>query len=496
MFCVNIFFVQWCTDFFVFPCFRVGLQFDFIPERPHWRNMSKGLRKNAVASEEVEGEVRSSGLTSEHGSEMMAMLRVLMEEQRRSELAREEARRQEEDRREEAKRQEEEMKEVARIERETEATRVRLEQQTAFETRQYEQQVALMRIQAEIGEKASRAHRESQAADRKRDRDLYSISVLKEGEDLEEFLSLAERRLRAADIKEEEWMTILDSKLSGKMATAWQDTTVTVAEYYEAKNRLLRTCGYTPRLAADAFFGFKSESSNGMTADQLYHRGQQLLRRMVAPNRVSEEAEFSILRGWIGAVISRKARAALDARVVATAAELINALQDYLGLEGEKVEGKAATFGKIGGVGGKEKGAVLTCFKCGKPGHKAAECWGGEGSFSSPSPVVSGSTPIKIICYTCREEGHKSNQCPKIKVEKLGPKEADNVKPLRRIWRDKNHDTVLKMKVNSQDASVLLDSGSSVTVVPENMVAQAQRTGDTVAVRAFDAKKTPSTTYG
>ena len=120
--------------------------------------MSKGLRKNAVASEETETEVRSSGLTSEHGSEMMTMLRVLMEEQRRSELAREEARRQEEER-----------KEVARIERETEATRVRLEQQTAFETRQYEQQVALMRIQAEIGEKASRAHRESQAADRKRD---------------------------------------------------------------------------------------------------------------------------------------------------------------------------------------------------------------------------------------------------------------------------------------------------------------------------------------
>ena len=49
--------------------------------------------------------------------------------------------------------------------------------------------------------------------------------------------------------------------------------------------------------------------------------------------------------------------------------------------------------------------------------------------------------------------------------------------------------TVLKMKVNSQEAPVLLDSGSSITVVPETMVAHAQRTGERVAIRAFGAKK-------
>ena len=254
--------------------------------------MSKGTRKNTAATEEVDGDIRSSGFASEQGSEMMTMFRVLMEEQRKSELAREEARGQEEER-----------KEAARVEIEIEATRKQLEQQAALETRQYEQQVALMRIQAEIGEKASRTHREGQSADRKRDRALASISNLRESEDLEEFLLTAERRLRAADIKQEEWVAIIGSKLSGKMASAWQDITVTVVEYQEAKDRLLKMCGYTPRLAADVFFGFKGEHSKGMTADQLYHRGLQLMRRMVAPNRASEEVEFSILRGWIGTVI-------------------------------------------------------------------------------------------------------------------------------------------------------------------------------------------------
>ena len=339
--------------------------------------MSKGTQKNVAATEEIDGEVGASGFPSESGSEMMAMLRVLMEEQRKSDLAREEARRVEEER-----------KETVRVERELEATRKQLEQQSAIETRQYEQQVALIKIQAEIGEKASRMHREEQSANRKRDRALASISNLKEGEDLEEFLLTAERRLRAADINQEEWVATIDSKFSGKMASAWQDICVTVVDYQEAKDRLLKMCGYTPRLAADVFFGFKQEHSKGMTADQLYHRGLQLLGRMVAPNKATEGVEFSILRGWIGTVVSKRARAALDARVVENAADLINALQDHLVLEGNRTEGQAAIFKKGSGEGSKDRGVALTCFKCGKVGHKAFECWAGKGGPSSAKPAA------------------------------------------------------------------------------------------------------------
>ena len=158
--------------------------------------------------------------------------------------------------------------------------------------------------------------------------------MYKEGEDIEGFLSTAERRLRAAEILQREWIPIMDTKLSGSLATAWQDITIVVGDYAEARDRLLKVCGYTPRLAADSFFGFKVEQSRGFTADQLYHRGQQLLRRIVAPAKMSEEIEYALLRGWMGNVISRKARSAVDARVVTDAAGLINALQDFLALEG------------------------------------------------------------------------------------------------------------------------------------------------------------------
>ena len=451
------------------------------------------MRKNAVSTEGVEGEARSSVISSEPGSEMMAMFRVLMEEQRKAELAREEARREDEERKEEARRLAEERRETIRVEREIEATRKQLEQQTALEARQYEQQVALMKIHAEIGEKASRLHREEQSLDRKRDRALASISNLRDGEDLEEFLLTAERRLRAAGIKTEDWIAIIDSKLNGKMASAWQDICVTIVEYQEAKDRLLKMCGYTPRLAADVFLKFKSEHSNGMTADQLYHRGLQLLRRMVAPSRASEEVEFAILRGWVGTVVSKRARAALDARVVENAADLINALQDHLVLEGDRTEGQAAIFKKVGGEGSKDRVSSLTCFKCGKTGHKAFECWAGKGgpssSLAETAPTSSGTGSSKIVCYTCVEEGHKSPQCPKnIKGEKTGPKDL-KPKPVKRIWRSQPSSVQLSGEVNGQEVMILLDSGAAISVVPESLVTLALMTGCNVAVKPFGSRK-------
>ena len=246
-----------CSDSLIFLCLFVSFVQAFsltLFLKTTLGSMSKGTRKNAVPTEGGEGEARSSVISSEPGSEMMTMFKVLLEEQRKAELAREEARRQEEERKEEARRQDEERRETIRVEREIEATRRQLEEQTALEARQYEQQMALMKIQAEIGEKASKMHREEQSTARKRDRALASISNLRDGEDLEEFLLTAERRMRAADIRQGEWIAVIDSKLTGKLASAWQDICVTVVEYQEAKDRLLKVCGYTPRLAADVFF--------------------------------------------------------------------------------------------------------------------------------------------------------------------------------------------------------------------------------------------------
>ena len=282
----------------------------------------------------------------------------------------------------------------------------------------------------------------------------------------------------------------MDTRLSGAKASAWQDISVSTEDYVEARDKLLKACGYTPLLAADSFFGFRVENSKGLSADQLYQRGQQLLRRMIAPGRVVEEVEFAILRGWIGNVISKKARAAIGAREVKDAAGLVSALQDFLILEGERGEGQAVTFRKGSSEAPRDRSVGgITCYKCGRVGHKAADCWGAKREASGPKvgSGVSGSAVTKIVCYTCGEEGHKSPQCPRnLRGEKAGSKEA-KPKPIKRIWRNQTGCTQLKGVVNGHDAQVLLDSGADISVVPEDMVSREQLGKGKVAVKPFGA---------
>ena len=189
----------------------------------------------------------SALLQSEPNVDVMAMIRAVMEEQIRAENERAEARRVADLERETARRVEElERERTLRAEGELAAeaaAKRQFDQQEAPAAKQFEQQVALMRIQAELGEKAASSHRDEQSKDRKRDRALASIPNFREGEDVEEFLLTAERRLRAGGIREEEWSTVIASKLSGKTGGAWQDICVTVERYQEAKERLLKVCG-------------------------------------------------------------------------------------------------------------------------------------------------------------------------------------------------------------------------------------------------------------
>ena len=92
----------------------------------------------------------------------------------------------------------------------------------------------------------------------------------------------------------------------------------------------------------------------------------------------------------------------------------------------------------------------------------------------------------KVVCYTCGVEGH---QCPRLqKGEVAGSKDA-RPKPVKRVWHSQPRCVQLIGEVDGHVVPILLDSGASISVVPESMVAPERLAGCTVAVRPFGAKE-------
>ena len=466
--------------------------------------------KAEIAAEEREErrKERARVLEAERVAKAKVLEAELAEKAKIAEEERTQARALEEERRkeDEAKRQEElllrseEMtrkaaERAAELQEEGEQRAARLQEEAT--QRAFEQQRKLVELQAGLSREAAEKQRLESQKVRQRDRAVASVSAWQKGEDIEDFLLSSERKLRAGGIPEEEWLGVVASKLGGEVGATWQELCLSSEDYGEVKAAVLMGCGYTQKAAGEAYHAFRTENLKGLAADQVLRKGVQLLRRMVAPEVVSKKIEFLLLKPWVYACVGRRARAVLESRVVETAEDLVKGLQDHLASDGDRLSGRVAVFGSEGGsrrptfgvgsgpdpgktgLAGSNGGSSLTCFYCGKTGHKAADCWQ---RVKPEAGVAEGAS--KIVCFICGVVGHKATTCPKKGEQQKGiePKTA-----VRQIRLTGSKAAVVQGRVNGKEASFLLDSGADVTAVPEGMVGEECKTGESVWVRSFQS---------
>ena len=122
----------------------------------------------------------------------------------------------------------------------------------------------------------------------------------KETEDLEDYIFTVENHFRQCELPRREWVFGLSTRLTGKVASLMSDIRMSTDDYDEVKAKLLKAAGYTPKQAAVKFHHTKFEDIKSLSADQLIHRGRQLLRRQC---KLSEGAEYLLVEGWIYAIM-------------------------------------------------------------------------------------------------------------------------------------------------------------------------------------------------
>ena len=215
------------------------LEADEAARRQEARDLAR-RREVEEAEERAEKRRRQDVIDAEERQEKRDAKRLLLERE-----AKEELRKQEREAKEELRKQKMEEKEEQR------------KHQIEDEKRAFAQQQEMMRLQAEIGGKAEEARKAEFDRTRRRDRAVAAIQSYRESEDVEEYLSTAEKKLTAGEVPREEWVVILSAKLGGRIGAAWQDRLMAGGEYNDIKAGLLTQCGYTPKHAGELFFGFR-----------------------------------------------------------------------------------------------------------------------------------------------------------------------------------------------------------------------------------------------
>ena len=186
-----------------------------------------------------------------------------------------------------------------------------------------------------------------------------------------------------------------------------------MSDFSDFKEKLLDCCGLTAAQAGFTYHELKVKDLKMRTTAQVIQWITRLLEQISRGAKSIEEFSIRLGTTRIRTFMSSLGKQFIDSRCIDT----IQQLRDTL-LTWETTEGSLfpEEHPKVCSKQTSKTPGGFTCFKCGKPAHRAAEC---RMTQTTPGMMQQDKTHPK--CFTCGVVGHKSPDCPSKVVVKKEP---------------------------------------------------------------------------
>ena len=259
----------------------------------------------------------------------------------------------------------------------------------------------------------------AETAQRKKERLLRSIAKITRDEDLEVYLDGLEHHLQQCQVEEEEWQLYLTANMTGKFAELVQGLTIDPDEpYAKLRGRLLEAAGLTARDAGLTLLQLEMKDLRGKTALETFQRVTRLVKRLFKGSDTVNDYFVALTLPVMRKILPKDGVTFFENRNPNSMEEILETLQHWWSISGSVKEDH---------TGGLRARPQLTCFNCGKPGHRASECWSKQGSAGVSTKPGTNTARSSWTCFTCGQKGHKLPQCPQ-KGKVAGPSTTPGVR--------------------------------------------------------------------
>ena len=112
----------------------------------------------------------------------------------------------------------------------------------------------------------------------------------------------------------------------------------------------------------------------------------------------------------------------------------------------------------------------VTCFTCGKVGHKSVDCFMNR-RLTNNQRSTSSVAQKPFACFSCGEQGHKSTECPKNSRQKMEEQKQTQMKPKgpNRVNCVSGNKVsgVVQCTINGHTIPIRLDTDADTTITKE-----------------------------